>query len=122
MPSRRPSSTESSILERDEYGDGIITDKTFSAPIASHASAATTAESIPPDNPSTARFETVLARVVANAEHERAANRFDVVAGQTTFVRNAAIEIDCAEELFERRRLQNDLSLRSRRRCWRRRR
>src|SRR5687768_18031580 len=47
MPRRRPSSTEWWILERDDNGDGVITLKTFSAPIASHASAATRAGSIP---------------------------------------------------------------------------
>jgi hypothetical protein len=38
----------------EENGDGIITDKTFSAPNASQASVATSAESMPPESPSTA--------------------------------------------------------------------
>jgi hypothetical protein len=35
----------------DENGDGIITHKRFSAPSASQASAATSAESMPPESP-----------------------------------------------------------------------
>jgi hypothetical protein len=42
------------MLPSDEYGDGIITQRTFFDPIASQAIAATSAESIPPDNPITA--------------------------------------------------------------------
>ena len=45
-------SSESVMLPSDENGDGIITHNTFSGPIASTASAATSDESIPPDNPS----------------------------------------------------------------------
>jgi hypothetical protein len=37
------------MLPSDENGEGIITDKTFSAPRASQASVATSAESIPPE-------------------------------------------------------------------------
>ena len=45
------------MLPRDEYGLGMETPTTFSAPSALTAMAATTAESIPPLNPSTARSE-----------------------------------------------------------------
>ena len=48
------------VLEREEYGEGIITLRTFSAPIASHASAATTAESMPPERPITTRVKRFL--------------------------------------------------------------
>ena len=44
----------SSWLPADEYGPGIDTPWTFSAPSALTAIAATTAESMPPLNPSTA--------------------------------------------------------------------
>ena len=42
------------MLPREEYGLGMETPTTFSAPSAFTAIAATTAESIPPLNPSTA--------------------------------------------------------------------
>ena len=45
-----------------------------------------------------------------DAEHERTTNRFHIVAGQTSIVGDAAIKINCAKELFKRRRLQNYLS------------
>ena len=54
MPSRSLNSIESSTLPRDEYGEGIVTASTFSLPSASAASAVTTAESMPPDNPRSA--------------------------------------------------------------------
>src|SRR5260370_23584060 len=55
--------------------------------------------------------ESVLARVVANAEHQRLAHRLGIVARQTARVGHATVEIDCADELFERWRLQNDLAI-----------
>ena len=48
------SSSESLMLPSEEKGDGIITHRRFSGPIASAARAATSAESIPPESPSTA--------------------------------------------------------------------
>ena len=50
------------MLPRDEYGLGMETPTTFSAPSASTAIAATTAESIPPLNPSTADLKLHFAR------------------------------------------------------------
>ena len=49
------------MLPSDENGDGIITQTRFSAPIASHASAATSVESIPPLKPRTAFLNPFLA-------------------------------------------------------------
>ena len=40
-----------------EYGDGIRTPRTFGAPTASAAMAAVSAESIPPERPSTTRVK-----------------------------------------------------------------
>ena len=51
MPRLRARASASSMLPRDEYGLGMDTPRTFSAPRASTAMAATTAESIPPLNP-----------------------------------------------------------------------
>lgn len=39
-------------------------------------------------------------------------NCFHIIAGKATLVSDVAIEIDSADELFERRRLQNDLAVR----------
>ena len=44
---------ESSTLPRLEKGEGISTPSTFAGPSASHAIAAVSAESIPPERPST---------------------------------------------------------------------
>ena len=78
------------MLPREENGDGIMTDKTFwrADGFAQDASAATTAESMPPDKPSTARSKPILAGVVADAEHKRIVYGLDVVAGQAIGRRN----------------------------------
>ncbi len=55
MPRLAASCSESSMLPRLEKGDGIRTPSTWSAPSASTAMAAVSAESIPPESPSTAR-------------------------------------------------------------------
>jgi hypothetical protein len=54
MPSRPASSLASRRLPSEEYGPGIATPVTPRAPSASTASVAVTAESIPPERPSTA--------------------------------------------------------------------
>ena len=72
----RASATEPS----DEYGDGIPSPVTFSLPRASTASAATSAESIPPERPRTAERKPHLRGVVADAEDERAAQRLERLA------------------------------------------
>ncbi len=55
------------MLPRDEYGLGMETPTTFSAPSASTAIAATTAESIPPLKPSTADLKPHFRQVIAHA-------------------------------------------------------
>ena len=52
-PSRRAHSSASSVLSGDEYTDGIASRRTAPGPRASAASVATSAESIPPDMPTT---------------------------------------------------------------------
>ena len=47
----------------------------------------------------------VLARIIVNPEHQRAANSFNVVSRQTTLVCNSALKIHGAKKLFEGRRL-----------------
>ena len=51
----RRAASASSMLPRLENGDGIRTPSTWSAPSASAAMAAVSAESMPPESPSTAR-------------------------------------------------------------------
>ena len=53
MPRFFASETESSTLPREEYIDGMVMPVTLSAPSASTASAAVSAESMPPDSPMT---------------------------------------------------------------------
>ena len=54
MPRFRASASESSMLPQLEYGDGISTPRTRAGPMASAATAAVSAESTPPESPSTA--------------------------------------------------------------------
>ena len=54
IPRLRATASASSMLPREEYGLGMETPITFSAPRASTAITATTAESTPPLKPSTA--------------------------------------------------------------------
>src|SRR5207302_5901081 len=51
--------------------------------------------------------ESILARVIVNAQHERPSDRFNVVAWQAAFVSNTAIKLDRADKLFEGRCLKN---------------
>ncbi len=51
-------------------------------------------------------------RVIADAEDECAVDRLDVIARQAALIAFIGIEIHGANELFEWRRLQNDLSVR----------
>ena len=51
MPRLRASSLASSTDSWDEKGEGISSARTFSAPSASAAIEATTAESMPPERP-----------------------------------------------------------------------
>lgn len=71
-PVRRASSAASPLECSEEYFDGIDTPYTFCAPSASHAIAATSAESIPPERPmSTDRkpfFATYARRPTTSAE------------------------------------------------------
>ena len=55
--------------------DGSRTPRTRSAPRASTATAAVSAESMPPESPSTTPRKSVLAHVVAQPEHHRAVHR-----------------------------------------------
>ena len=55
MPRFAASASESSMLPWLENGDGISTPSTCAGPSASAAMAAVSAESIPPDRPSTTR-------------------------------------------------------------------
>ena len=98
------------MLPSDENGDGIITRKTFSAPIASHASAATSAESMPPESPRTTFCKTIFARVIANAENQRLPDRFAFVARNAARIGLAHVELDRFDKFFKRRRLQNNVA------------
>ena len=62
MPSALARPSASSRLPCDEYCDGMATPRTFSGPSASTATAAVTAESIPPLNPMTADAKPHLCR------------------------------------------------------------
>ena len=73
--SRRASPRVSS----EEKRDGIETQWTRSGPSASHASAAVSAESIPPETPMTTSLEPVLVDVVAQPELEREPHLLEVV-------------------------------------------
>ena len=53
IPSRCAHSTASVTLPGDEYGEGIARARTSPGPSASAASVATSAESTPPDSPTT---------------------------------------------------------------------
>ena len=55
MPRFRATRRASARVPADEKGDGIETPTTPSRPSASTAMAAVSAESIPPDNPTTTR-------------------------------------------------------------------
>ena len=57
MPLRSARSSASSLDPSDEYLEGIETPNTFSAPIASAAIVAQTAESIPPLSPRTTELK-----------------------------------------------------------------
>ena len=57
IPTLCASACASSILPRDEYGLGMETPVTFSAPNASAAMTAVTAESIPPLKPITTEWK-----------------------------------------------------------------
>ena len=67
------SARASSTLPAHENGDGIGTPSTLTrAPSASAAITAVSAESMPPERPSSTSREAALAGVVAHAEHQRA--------------------------------------------------
>ena len=51
MPRLSANSWESPTLPSDEYRDGMVTPTTLSAPNASTATVAVSAESMPPDSP-----------------------------------------------------------------------
>ena len=53
MPRLRASRAASRRVAADEYGDGMVTPVTLAGPSASQATAATSAESMPPESPST---------------------------------------------------------------------
>ncbi len=53
IPSRRATSVASSRLSGEEYLEGIARARTAAGPRASAATTATSAESIPPESPST---------------------------------------------------------------------
>ena len=53
MPRFRASRAASRRVAADEYGDGMVTPVTLAGPSASQATAATSAESMPPESPST---------------------------------------------------------------------
>src|SRR4030095_10678355 len=55
-------------------------------------------------------FETILPRVVAYAEYESSLNGLAVIARQAMIVEHTALEINGAKELFEWRRLKNNLA------------
>jgi hypothetical protein len=57
IPRLRASARASSMLPRDEYGLGMETPVTFSAPNASAAMTAVTAESTPPLKPTTTEWK-----------------------------------------------------------------
>ncbi len=60
MPSRFAQSTASSTLSGEECMEGIASARTASAPSASTASVATSAESMPPDIPMTTSVKPFL--------------------------------------------------------------
>ena len=62
MPAGVGDSPASSMLPGDEYGDGIASARTGSGPSASAASVATSAESMPPESPSTTSRNPFFAR------------------------------------------------------------
>ena len=76
IPSSRADSAASSRLARLVKRDGRRTPRTCAAPSASTATAAVSAESMPPDMPKHDARKAVLAHVVAQAEHHRAVDRF----------------------------------------------
>ena len=86
----------------------IITDKTFST-LEFKCRSREYAESSPQDNRFNAGPKTIFCDV-ANAQYQSAANSFNIVTWQTPLVAHAAFEIDRADALFERRRLQNYLA------------
>ena len=63
----------------DEYCDGMETQWILSAPTASAAIAAVSAESIPPESPIDDLGEAVLPHVVAETEHERLPHLLELV-------------------------------------------
>ena len=65
MPRFFASRAASRRVPAEEYGEDMVTPVTLAAPSASTAMQATSAESIPPDRPSTTWREPVLPHVVA---------------------------------------------------------
>src|SRR5205807_8413957 len=52
-------------------------------------------------------LKAVLARIISDAEDERAADGLDVIAGQTRLVAHAAVQVNGSDELLEGRRLKD---------------